>query len=228
MKKIITALSLAALSVYAVASDAQIEAQLKKLGISQMEIKTSPIKGIKTVVSNQGILYVSEDGKYVLQGQLYELTDKGAVDLTGKFLLDKLNSYKNEMIVYPAKNEKYVVTVFMDITCHYCHLLHQQLSQYNDLGITVRYLAFPRGGLNNNTAKQMEAIWQAKDPAQALNEAEKGNLPKTLKNADIVKKHYELGVQFGVRGTPSIVTPKGELIGGYLPPKELLQALQEE
>lgn len=30
MKKIITALSLAALSVYAVASDAQIEAQLKK------------------------------------------------------------------------------------------------------------------------------------------------------------------------------------------------------
>ncbi|MFZ7187722.1 bifunctional protein-disulfide isomerase/oxidoreductase DsbC [Avibacterium avium] len=228
MKKIITALSLAALSVYAVASDAQIETQLKKLGISQMEIKSSPIKGIKTVVSNQGILYVSEDGKYVLQGQLYELTDKGAVDLTGKFLLDKLNSYKNEMIVYPAKNEKYVVTVFMDITCHYCHLLHQQLSQYNDLGITVRYLAFPRGGLNNNTAKQMEAIWQAKDPAQALNEAEKGNLPKTLKNADIVKKHYELGLQFGVRGTPSIVTPKGELIGGYLPPKELLQALQEE
>ncbi|CAM3724249.1 MULTISPECIES: bifunctional protein-disulfide isomerase/oxidoreductase DsbC [Avibacterium] len=228
MKKIITALSLAALSVYAVASDAQIEAQLKKLGVSQMEIKSSPINGLKTVISNEGIFYASEDGKYVLQGQLYELTDKGAVDLTGKFLLDKLNSYKNEMIVYPAKNEKYVVTVFMDITCHYCHLLHQQLSQYNDLGITVRYLAFPRGGLNNNTAKQMEAIWQAKDPAQALNEAEKGNLPKTLKNADIVKKHYELGVQFGVRGTPSIVTPKGELIGGYLPPKELLKALQEE
>ncbi|MFZ7235501.1 bifunctional protein-disulfide isomerase/oxidoreductase DsbC [Avibacterium gallinarum] len=228
MKKIITALSLAALSVYAVASDAQIEAQLKKLGVSQMEIKSSPINGLKTVISNEGIFYASEDGKYVLQGQLYELTDKGAVDLTGKFLLDKLNSYKNEMIVYPAKNEKYVVTVFMDITCHYCHLLHQQLSQYNDLGITVRYLAFPRGGLNNNTAKQMEAIWQAKDPAQALNEAEKGNLPKTLKNANIVKKHYELGVQFGVRGTPSIVTPKGELIGGYLPPKELLKALQEE
>ncbi|CDF97722.1 bifunctional protein-disulfide isomerase/oxidoreductase DsbC [Avibacterium paragallinarum] len=228
MKKIITALSLAALSVYAVASDAQIEAQLKKLGVSQMEIKSSPINGLKTVISNEGIFYASEDGKYVLQGQLYALTDKGAVDLTGKFLLDKLNSYKNEMIVYPAKNEKYVVTVFMDITCHYCHLLHQQLSQYNDLGITVRYLAFPRGGLNNNTAKQMEAIWQAKDPAQALNEAEKGNLPKTLKNADIVKKHYELGVQFGVRGTPSIVTPKGELIGGYLPPKELLKALQEE
>ncbi|URL02654.1 bifunctional protein-disulfide isomerase/oxidoreductase DsbC [Avibacterium sp. 20-126] len=228
MKKIITALSLATLSAYALANDAQIESQLKKLGISQMEIKSSPLAGIKTVISNEGIFYTSEDGKYVLQGQLYQLTDKGPVDLTGKFLLDKLNSYKDEMIVYPAKNEKYAVTVFMDITCHYCHLLHQQIQQYNDLGITVRYLAFPRGGLNNNTAKQMEAIWQAKDPVYALNEAEKGNLPKTLKNADRVKKHYELGVQFGVRGTPSIVTPTGELIGGYLPPKELLNALQEE
>ncbi|MCW9698455.1 bifunctional protein-disulfide isomerase/oxidoreductase DsbC [Avibacterium sp. 20-129] len=228
MKKIITALSLATLSAYALANDAQIESQLKKLGISQMEIKSSPLAGIKTVISNEGIFYTSEDGKYVLQGQLYQLTDKGPVDLTGKFLLDKLNSYKDEMIVYPAKNEKYAVTVFMDITCHYCHLLHQQIQQYNDLGITVRYLAFPRGGLNNNTAKQMEAIWQAKDPVYALNEAEKGNLPKTLKNADRVKKHYELGVQFGVRGTPSIVTPTGELIGGYLPPKELLNALQQE
>ena len=58
------------------------------------------------------------------------------------------------MIVYPAKNEKHVVTVFMDITCHYCHLLHQQLKEYNDLGIAVRYLAFPRAGMNNQTAKQ--------------------------------------------------------------------------
>lgn len=228
MKKIMTALSCAVLSLSAAASDSQIEAQLKKLGVSQMEIKASPINGVKTVVSNEGIFYASEDGKYVIQGQLYELTDKGPVDLTGKFLLDKLNSYKNEMIVYPAKDEKYVVTVFMDITCHYCHLLHEQISQYNDLGITVRYLAFPRGGLNSNTAKQMEAIWQAKDPVNALNEAEKGNLPKTLKNAEMVKKHYELGIQFGVRGTPSIVLPNGELIGGYLPPKELLKALQAQ
>ena len=130
------------------------------------------------------------------------------------------------MIIYPAKNEKYVVTVFMDITCHYCHILHQQLKEYNDLGITVRYLAFPRGGMNE-TARQMEAIWTSKDPVFALNEAEKGNLPKELKAPNIVKRHYDLGVQLGVQGTPSIVTSTGELIGGYLKPKDLLAALKE-
>lgn len=227
MKKIIVALSIACLSIYAMANNEQLESKLNQSGISQIEIKESPIDGLKTIISNEGIFYASEDGKYVLQGQLYELTDKGPVDLTGKFLLDKLNSYKNEMIVYPAKKEKYVVTVFMDITCHYCKLLHDQVNQYNDLGITLRYLAFPRGGLNSNTAKQMEAIWQSSDPASALNESEKGNLPKDLKMPNMIKKHYELGIQFGVRGTPSIVLPNGELIGGYLPPKELLKALEE-
>lgn len=228
MKKILTALSLVSLSFCALANnDAQIESQLKKFGLSQVEIKPSPINGLRTVVSEEGIFYVSENGKYVLRGRLYELTDKGIVDLTGKVLLDKLNSYENEMIVYPAKKEKYVVTVFMDISCHYCQLLHEQVSQYNELGITLRYLAFPRGGLNSNTAKQMEAIWQSQDPANALNEAERGNLPKQLKAPNVIAKHYELGTQFGVNGTPSIIMPNGELIGGYLPPKELLNALEE-
>ena len=43
----------------------------------------------------------------------------------------------------------------------------------------------------------------------------------------MVKKHYELGAQFGVNGTPSIVTSTGELIGGYLKPADLLSALEE-
>ena len=226
MKKIFTAL-LCMAAANAMANDATIKSKLQSLGASNIDVKSSPILGIKTAVTDQGVLYVTEDGKYAFQGKLYELTNNGPVDVEGKILVDKLNSYKNEMIVYPAKNEKHVVTVFMDITCHYCHLLHQQLKEYNDLGITVRYLAFPRAGMNNQTAKQMEAIWTAKDPVFALNEAEKGNLPKEVKTPNVVKKHYELGAQFGVNGTPSIVTSTGELIGGYLKPADLLSALEE-
>lgn len=225
MKKLLTALLITA-SATAMASDAEIKSKLQALGAKNIEVKDSPVKGLKTAVTDQGILYVSENGQYVLQGKMYELTNKGPVDVAGKFLADKVNTLKNEMIIYPAKNEKYVVTVFMDITCHYCHILHQQVKEYNDLGITVRYLAFPRAGMNE-TARQMEAIWTSKDPVFALNEAEKGNLPKELKAPNIVKRHYDLGVQLGVQGTPSIVTSTGELIGGYLKPKDLLAALKE-
>ena len=225
MKKLLTAL-LITVSATAMASDAEIKSKLQALGAKNIEVKDSPVKGLKTAVTDQGILYVSENGQYVLQGKMYELTNKGPVDVAGKFLADKVNELKSEMIVYSAKNEKYVVTVFMDITCHYCHILHQQLKEYNDLGITVRYLAFPRGGMNE-TARQMEAIWTSKDPVFALNEAEKGNLPKELKTPNIVKKHYDLGIQLGVKGTPSIVTSTGEMLGGYLKPQDLLAVLQE-
>lgn len=226
MNKILTALSLVAVSSMALADDAAIINNLKKLGATQVEVKNSPMKGIKTVITDQGLLYASEDGKYMLQGKLFELTDKGPVDVSAQALMGVLESYKNEMIVYPAKNEKHIVTVFMDITCHYCHKLHEEMKGYNDLGITVRYLAFPRRGMDK-TAQQMESIFTAKDKVQALNDAEKGKLPTELKTPQIVKKHYDLGVQFGVRGTPAIVTSSGELIGGYLPPKDLLAALEE-
>ncbi|SUT94343.1 DsbG protein [[Actinobacillus] rossii] len=225
MNKILTALSLVLISMNSMADDVAIIKSLKQLGAEKVEVKPSPVKGLKTAITDQGILYVSEDGKYVLQGKLYELNGDKAIDVSSSALMGTLESYKNEMIVYPAKNEKHVVTVFMDITCGYCHKLHSQIKEYNDLGITMRYLAFPRKGMDK-TAEQMEAIFTAKDNAYALNEAEKGNLPQQLKTPNIVKKHYELGIQFGVRGTPSIVTSNGEMIGGYMSPKELLAALE--
>lgn len=225
MNKVLTALSLVLISMNSMADDVAIIKSLKQLGAEKVEVKPSPVKGLKTAITDQGILYVSEDGEYVLQGKLYELNGDKAIDVSSSALMGTLESYKNEMIVYPAKNEKHVVTVFMDITCGYCHKLHSQIKEYNDLGITMRYLAFPRKGMDK-TAEQMEAIFTAKDNAYALNEAEKGNLPQQLKTPNIVKKHYELGIQFGVRGTPSIVTSNGEMIGGYMSPKELLAALE--
>lgn len=226
MKKIMTVLSLLAMSAGAMADDAALKNKLEKLGVKDIEIQSSPIKGLRTVISDQGVFYAEEGGDYLLQGNIYKLSDKGISNISNNVLMDKLNALTSEMIVYPAKNEKHVVTVFMDITCHYCHLLHQQIKEYNDLGITVRYLAFPRAGLNSQTAGQMEAIFAAKDPVFALNEAEKGNPPKELKTPNIVKKHYMLGVQLGVTGTPTIITSEGESIGGYLKPADLLAELE--
>ncbi|MEG9489004.1 bifunctional protein-disulfide isomerase/oxidoreductase DsbC [Mannheimia indoligenes] len=227
MKTNIIALSLIGLSTFTFASDAKLKNQLEKIGATEVKISESPLSGFKMATSNEGIVYISEDGRYIIQGKIFELKNGKAVDITNQGLMAELNSYANEMIIYPAKNEKHVVTVFMDITCHYCHLLHQKIKEYNDLGITIRYLAFPRGGMNTQTAKQMESIWTAQDKMKALNDAENGKLPTQLKTPEIVKKHYQLGIKFGVTGTPNIVTSEGELIGGYVEPKELAQILAE-
>ena len=186
----------------------------------------------ETIVYDSSLkdITLTDDGRYVLNGQIQVLEIKNGkvTDITHQSKMTELNALQNEMITYPAKNEKYVVNIFMDITCHYCHLVHQRIKEYNDEGITLRFLAFPRGGMNTQTAKQMEAIWTATDKVKALNDAENGELPKTLKAPNIVKKHYDLGIQFGVTGTPYMVTETGSVIGGYVEPKQLAKMLAEE
>ena len=230
MKK--TKIALLALSLFAgsaMADDASLKSSLEKIGATNVRLSESPLPGFRLATSNEGIVHISENGQYVVQGNfnVLELKNGKATDITHKAQMASLNALSNEMIIYPAKQEKHVVTVFMDITCHYCHILFENVKAYNEEGITLRFLAIPRAGVNTQTAKQMEAIWQAKDRMKALEDAEAGNLPKELKTPNLVKKHYELGIQFGVTGTPYMVTDQGEVIGGYVPAKELAKMLSE-
>ncbi len=142
----------------------------------------------------------------------------------------KLAGMDKDMIVYPAKNEKYVVTVFTDTSCGYCRKLHNDMQGYNDAGITVRYLAFPRGGERSSNFNQMSAIWGAKDRVKAMHDAKSGTFDesKITPRPDLVMEQYKLGVAMGVNGTPAIVLEDGTMIPGYQPPAALLQLLDSK
>ncbi len=227
MKKGLMLLSLLAASVTGVAhaDDAAIQKALGSLGIQQADIQPSPVAGLKTVLTEGGTLYVTEDGKHVLQGPLYDVSGKEPINVTNQLLMTRLEALQDQMIVFKAAKEKHVITVFTDITCGYCHKLHQQMKEYNELGITVRYLAFPRQGLNSQAEKDMQSIWCTADKAKAFNAAMKGDAvsPATCKTD--ISKHYALGVQFGIQGTPAIILKNGMVIPGYQGPKEMAAML---
>ncbi|PVZ83032.1 bifunctional protein-disulfide isomerase/oxidoreductase DsbC [Serratia sp. S1B] len=227
MKKSLLLLSLLTASVTGVAhaDDAAIHKALSSLGIKQADVQSSPIAGVKTVLTESGALYVTEDGKYILQGPLYDVSGKEPVNVTNQLLMTQLTALEDQMIVFKAAKEKHVITVFTDITCGYCHKLHEQMKEYNDLGITVRYLAFPRQGLNSQAEKDMQSIWCTADKNKAFDAAIKGDpiSPATCK-IDIAK-HYQLGVQFGIQGTPAIILQNGVMIPGYQGPKEMAAML---
>jgi thiol:disulfide interchange protein DsbC len=42
-----------------------------------------------------------------------------------------------------------------------------------------------------------------------------------------VAREYALGQSIGVRGTPAILTERGDYISGYMPPRELVQQLKD-
>lgn len=213
------------------ADDAAIQQSLKKIGIQQAEIQPAPVAGFKTVLTESGVLYVTDDGKHMVQGPLYDVSGAQPVNVTNKLLDKKVEALVPQMIIYKAPKEQHVVTIFTDITCGYCRKLHEQMADYNALGITVRYLAFPREGVQGQVETAMKAIWCSADRNKAFDEAMKGDSPKMSApdscNIDI-EQHYKLGILFGIQGTPAILTESGMMIPGYQGPKELKQVLDSQ
>ncbi len=231
-------------SVFA-SSEAGIDKQLfikkfESLGMPVIDVVPSPIEGLVEVKTEGGVLFASPDAKHLIAGTLYELSEDGSyVDVMAKrqapINAEKIAQFQDSMIEYKADNEKYVVTVFTDITCTYCVKLHQKMSEYNAKGITVRYLAFPRQGPTGQVADSMAKIWCAEDPASAMHNAKvKRSLPTVAEGKDLVQckqtitEHFKLGNQLGVRGTPAIFLASGDMIGGFLEPDQLEQRLQQQ
>jgi len=73
----------------------------------------------------------------------------------------------------------------------------------------------------------MEAVWCSKDRNSALTKAKQGQVVEAKCGATPVAKQYELGEEFGVRGTPAIFTPNGDYIGGYLAPADMVKQLEQ-
>ena len=131
------------------------------------------------------------------------------------------------MVIFPAKGERRaVVNIFTDVDCGYCRKLHNEIDQYAELGIEVRYLAYPREGLESDTASTMRSVWCSSDPSTAMTRAKNSQrIAQRECPTDPVDEQFALGQRLGVSGTPSIITDSGEMFPGYIPAPQLAQRL---
>ena len=215
------------------ADEAAIKEALKKSmpNFTADSIKPSEVKGMYEVTSGATIFYTSEDGKYLFQGRLIDL--EARADLTEakmagtrKNALEKLG--QDQMIVFKPKESKYKVSVFTDIDCGYCRKLHSEIDQYMAEGITIQYLFYPRAGKGSESYSKAVSVWCADDRNEALTKAKQGKNPEAKTCTNPVDAHMKLGNEFEARGTPMIVTEQGSVYPGYLPAKQLAEALREE
>ena len=203
-------------------------------GMEITEVRDAPIDGmVELDVNGRESVFMTEDGRYMVVGKLLEIKD-GEVVNPAEQRLEKVRKAgigkldEAEMITYQADDEIAEVYVFTDISCGYCRKLHRHIDEYNAAGITVHYLAFPRGGPATPAAESMRHIWCAQDRQQALTDAKLNNEVAEAEIADCAKPvdgQYELGLTFGVRGTPAIYSVEGKQLGGYITPEQMSQRL---
>lgn len=212
-----------------------LKAKIKaKLGLDVEKVEATPVPGIALLITNQGLFYSSYNGDYFIQGKVYslvsEVTDISENSLA-KLRVEGMEKFKDDMIVYKAKDEKHVVTVFTDITCGYCRKMHKEMDEYNARGITFRYLAYPRAGITDRTGnltqgfKDLRSVWCAEDPEAAMTSAKNSqNIAYRICDKPI-EEEFQFGRQVGVNGTPAIMLANGMMVPGYQPPAQLEQLL---
>ncbi|WP_100636688.1 thioredoxin fold domain-containing protein [Marinomonas polaris] len=198
--------------------------------LPQYEVESAKLHegaGLYVVVLKNGpTLHVTQDGKYFVAGDLYRIDNTTLENETEKAKLAKIETLpESQMIVYKAKDEKAHITVFTDVDCGYCRMLHKEVPKLNEAGVTVRYLAYPRAGIGSEAYTKMVSIWCSADPKEWLTQAKLGAEIPENKCVNPVADQYKLGNEVGVRGTPSIVLGNGEFLPGYLPAAELVKHL---
>jgi thiol:disulfide interchange protein DsbC len=200
-------------------------------GAKVEDVRPSPVPGVYEVPLGADTAYVSADGRYLFAGDLFEIDSR--VNLTeanrsaGRTrLLAKID--ERDAIVFGSASAKHTITVFTDVDCGYCRKLHSEIDQLNKLGVRVRYLAYPRSGPGSDDWRKMEQVWCSDDRKAAITKAKLDQEVKASNcGATPVAKQFQLGEDLGVRGTPAIFTTGGDYIGGYLPPAELKQQLDQ-
>ncbi|MFT6267691.1 MAG: thiol:disulfide interchange protein DsbC [Alphaproteobacteria bacterium] len=218
-------------NAFAQSNDEAIMASLsEKLSLDITSIGDSPVPGLKQVFTDRGLFYVSDNGEFFLQARVFNIKN-GVEDETENALksvrLEGLKLFKDSAIEFTAAEEKYVISVFTDTTCGYCRKLHNEMAQLNDLGITVRYLAWPRAGINSKVYSDTVSIWCSQDPHQAITDAKAGKPIDDAKCENQVAEQFKFGQQIGVTGTPNIIMPDGSVVPGYQPAEALALALKE-
>jgi thiol:disulfide interchange protein DsbC len=203
-------------AMHAVAPQAKIES-----------IAESSLPGFFAVVVEGHVIYVSGDGKYLIEGKVYDI--KKHADLSDERLsvlrkegIAKIPAEKR--LVFAPPNPKYKVTVFTDVDCPYCRQFHKQIADYNQLGIEVDYVLFPLN-IHPGADKKAVSVWCSADRNTAYTAAMNGQtLPsKTCDNP--IAELTSVAMAMGLNGTPAILAEDGSQIGGYLPPQELAQRL---
>ncbi|MFQ3249742.1 DsbC family protein [Glaciecola sp.] len=200
------------------------------------ELSEHQLPGLYEVRLDGRTLVVTKDGTKAIIGEVFDLQkminltrveqQKSQVVLVEKELTKMT---KNDFVTYPAKGETVgKLYVFSDTTCGYCKKMHLEVENYQNAGIEVNYIPYPRNRLvdGDPAFERMKQVMCASNRTEAMTRIKAGT-----DNDDYVKNSYDpscvetvlkgraAGERIGLEGTPFMYLSKGEMqiIPGYQP-----------
>jgi thiol:disulfide interchange protein DsbC len=204
---------------------------LEKIIPARMQISSieqTPMEGVYEVRAGNENLFVYSQGDFIMIGEVFD-TDRRVSWAQERREKEKVVAMKdlaampesNMIIMGDPEGERYI-TVFTDTDCGWCQKFHQDIPALQAGGLKVRYMMWPRAGLESESYREAVSVWCAEDQGQAMTIAKNRQQVEPKQCDNPVEEHYELGFRLGVQGTPFIMLDNGKVLGGYVPPDKLL------
>lgn len=197
------------------------------------DITPAPLPGFQQVTSGGQIIYISDDGRYALTGSIYDteqsrdLTERALAGVRSKVLAgipaDKRLRYA------PKDGEvRHEVTVFTDIDCPYCRVLHEQLPEYLVHGIAIDYVFFPLT-IHPGADQKAVAVWCSRDRHSAYDAAMAGEDPGQARCPNPVAETAAIARAMGLNGTPTMLDSNGRMLSPEISmsPDRLIAELEQ-
>lgn len=169
----------------------------------------------------------------MLRGDLLSLSDQRNLteEAQQSFRVSVLKrlSEKDTINFVPEKAKpSHTITVFTDVDCPYCHQMHQMVPKLLEAGIAVRYVMYPRAGIDSPSYQKTVHAWCQRANKAELDQLMKGGAAPTKLTtcAHPIKQQFELANELGLQGTPSIILADGRLIPGLAPFDELVRVVK--
>ncbi len=223
----------AALALLALGACAQEAAIRKNLGERMPnlprieEISKTPMPGLYEVRINQSdILYTDAEGNYLLQGELIDTRSRSNLTeerVTRLSAVDFKSLPFKDAFTIVRGNGKRKIAIFEDPNCGYCKRFERDLAKIDN--VTVHVFLFPVLGPDSQTKSQ--AIWCAKDKAQAFEDWMVRNVVPAAANCDTtaIQRNLAFGQKHRITGTPTSFLADGTRLPGAVPLEKIEQAL---
>ncbi len=204
---------------------------LEKIIPARMQISSieqTPMEGVYEVRAGNENLFVYSQGEFIMIGEVFD-TDRRVSWAQERREKERAVGIKdldampesNMIIMGDPEGSRYV-TVFTDTDCGWCQKFHQDIPALQAGGLKVRYMMWPRAGLESESYREAVTVWCAEDQGEAMTIAKNRQKVEPKQCDNPVEEHYELGFRLGVQGTPFIMLDNGKVLGGYVPPDKLL------
>lgn len=197
-----------------------------QLAFAQSATDTAPlpINGMIAAVKNEKLAFVSDNGRFVFRGSLYdtwsqkEITTLAEAERASNYIdLAKLRFRVDDLAPFTFGTGSKEVVIFTDPLCPSCHQLVQDLKQVK--GYTFKLLEL--SAMGPDSGKIVRSLHCAKDKSEALAVALGETKPRVVDqvgddcDTSAIGKRIISAQMFGVKGVPFMIRNDGLVRHGY-------------